>query len=144
MKKFVKISGMTYFGKGESVVDDLHVPADVVLSFNDTTAFTRMVKDGCLYVSHLKNNERSNNSIAQMADGRFIRIIKFLVDKKRSTEFTLCNVIETSGHNFCNNYVTLQKIRRIENEVSVVPTANMNRICIHIEVESEFFITPCI
>lgn len=142
MNKFCKVSGITYLGKGGKITDDLHEFADIDICLNNTLVYTRMVKEGCLYLSHLKNNKRSNNCTAQLIDGRFIRIVKFAVDKTRNTNLTLCNVIQTGGHNLSDNYSILKKIRCVETEISLVPTTDIRRICIYIEVGCEYYVCP--
>ena len=61
VKKSLKVSNFTYFGKGRELSEDLRNEHNLPRS---TRTYRRMVKDGCTYMSCLKINDRSGNSKA--------------------------------------------------------------------------------
>ena len=67
-----------------------------------------MVKDGCVYVSSLKINKPSDNSVAQLSDGKYIRILNFKVDIEQKIEVTMEHVI-TVSRQFLNNCSNIKK-----------------------------------
>ncbi|KAJ8678108.1 hypothetical protein QAD02_013895 [Eretmocerus hayati] len=65
--------------------------------------FSRMVKSGCIFATCLEVNKRSDNTVAQLRDGRYVRICLFLYAKE-TTEKTICNVIKNVRLGHCWQY----------------------------------------
>lgn len=82
--KTTRITGIRYFGSGNVVHENLLMKFN--LEIDKCKSFTRMVKNKCLYTSSLKSNTRSDNSVIQLLDGRFLRIIMFIVDYERERQ----------------------------------------------------------
>lgn len=135
-KNCLKISNITYLGKGSILLDamynSLHLP------LNSTLLFFRAIKDGCLYASENTNNKRSNNSYAQLRDGRYIKIIYFIVNVDLNTELTVLKNVKTT-HELCNSivYVDTNENNWI---TSVVNTSEIKSICVFMKVGDASYI----
>ena len=71
VKNSFKLTDNTYFGKGKGI--DKSIREKYKLS-SSCKSFIKVVRKGCLYMSCLKVNPSSDNSKAQLRDGRFVEI----------------------------------------------------------------------
>lgn len=95
-----------------------------------------MVKNGCVYLSSAKVNKRSDNTFVQLSNGLYGNIVSFIVDFNRKKEFVLLQVLETIAV-FSNRYF---KIVRINSEIIAAPTAEIQTVCVCLDVSNEKFI----
>ena len=130
-------NGLLYFWSFEGDNELLH---SLHLSRQSTEFYYKMVKDHCLYESYFKLKKRSNNSFAQLHDGKFIRIIGFIVCAEDDVEMTICNYIHTKNC-YVIAFKAFQEIQKIDTENAVVPTKNIDRICIYMKID-KMYICP--
>ncbi|KAL7288343.1 hypothetical protein TKK_0017677 [Trichogramma kaykai] len=134
--KSLKVSPQSvcrYFGKPRETSDDWIER----LSLNRETAYSynRMVKNNCLYST--RKNFRSDNSFAQLNDGRFIKIVKFIVDPVNNKEYTLCKKLNTSNDSV--NKKILSEAGSEETEA--ILTTLINSVAVYIEIENEKYLS---
>ena len=71
-QKTLQFSEIRYFGPTSSVdriwIEALNLTPDRAISYN------KIVKNGCLYSSSVKSNQRSNNSFAMLASGLYVKL----------------------------------------------------------------------
>ena len=95
-----------------------------------------MLKDHCLYMSCLKINNCSDNSMAQLFDGRYIKIVKFIVDTEKKQELTLYHAVTVSTDSLCDISIELLKTVSIINyeNLEVIETAQIRSVCVFFEI----------
>ena len=135
-KNTYKLSTITYFGKGcrssDHFFNNLELPETSLI-------FDKMIKNKCLYETSLKPQRRTNNSIAQIKDNTYIRILRFIVDSDRQEELTVCNKIKTRPA-FNRSYEAFRLIDSISEEPEIIPTNTINSICIFMTVAKKRYI----
>ena len=133
-----KISKITYFGKGDGIdntmVNNFHLSKDAV-------AYYKIIKDGCLYESNIKQKRRSNNAFILLNDNRFATIEEFIVDEDTNEEFTICNIIKTRNH-VTRQYPKLKVVEEIEANYTIVHTRDIKTICISMNVLKHMYLIP--
>lgn len=132
-RKTLKLSNVTYFGKGKSIPMNL-------IHFNvptTTLIFSKMVLNGCLYATSEKVNKRSCNYYAQLSDGSFIKILYFLVDTNSKMEKTVCQILKTRH----NRYASVVKEATHISEEICIDTNLITKSCIFIETKDATYIT---
>lgn len=138
VQKTEKHSTTRYFGKSVRVSpflkEKLHL-SDMARSYNKIT------KDGCLYLSSLKVNKRSDNSCARFKCGSFIKIVSFVIDRENNIECTICNNLVTYNA-FENANALLQKIASVDKNVKIVNTNEIETICVCLKVNNDEYICP--
>lgn len=137
VQKCLKIKNRTYFGKGKNV--DNHLRIQLRLS-TESFYYERLVYNGCLYVSFLKNNPRSDNSVAQLNDGSFVQIEHFIVDSQLQKEIIQCKELPISPENsFYNATFIKTVIKTLENPVNdstlFIETSEIKSVCVHYTVD---------
>ena len=121
-KNSFKISNLTYMGK---------VNIEMSEDNRRKLIYKKLIKNGCLYTSCLKINKRSNNSIACLNDGRFVRLIKFIiVGSNEFDEVTLCNIIRTAPQNLSNHFSQLKFVIDIEENTTLISTNSIKSVAI--------------
>ena len=65
-RKTLKLTSITYFGRGTSIIRDLIENFSITKT---TQMFSKAVKNGCLFAMSEKINERSCNYYTQISDG---------------------------------------------------------------------------
>lgn len=133
-KKCLQIAQITYFGSTTIINKQLR---DMFKLSSNTRAFMRMVKSGCLYASCRKENARSCNSFAQLANKTYIRISQFVVDGDSDQHLAICHVIQTTS---CDSAKSLKKICNIGNELIAVKTTEISKICVFLNVSDTRYI----
>lgn len=96
-----------------------------------TVLYKKIVKNGCLYVSSNNNNDRLNNSYAQLKNGDYVKIFYFIVDKLSFSEHIIVQKIDTEEA-YNNVYNMLRKI----NERTAVPTNEIEKVCVHMNINN--------
>lgn len=114
--------------KGEDADDDI---INALQLSGDSKTYKRIVKGGCLYTSSGMRSSRTNDSIAQIKDGRYIQINSFIVDDDELKEITLCRVVHVEQHNGAMKLVSF-----IDEEVIAISTHDIRTICVHIEIDN--------
>lgn len=138
VKKVFKSSSITYFGKGKVIDNFLIEKFEVSVT---TKSFSKLVKEGCLYTSSAKNNARSCNYFAQLKDGKFVKIINFLVDVERNNELTVCKMIKTKSNAYAD---VIHDILEVSDDITAVPTNEIAKVCIYIESNKKACIIPVV
>ena len=54
-----------------------------------------MVKNGCLYMSAVKCNKRSDNTFAKLSNGSYVNLIYFIEDSDNKKEYVIVKKIHT-------------------------------------------------
>lgn len=93
VKQCIKHDNITYFGSGNII--EHNIISRFILSVYSAKQYHRIVKGGCLYASCFLKNNRSNNSYAQLVDGKYIKLILFILDIDSNIAYTICNNINT-------------------------------------------------
>lgn len=135
-KHTTKLNNARYFGMSSKIKPSW------IQKFNlseRARSYKKMVKNGCLYSSSIKNNLRSDNTFAKVLDGSYIRIIKFIVDPYLKKEFVIYQSLNTQLA-FKNNYNALKKITSITKEKNITLTDNLEKICVHLNVQNNEYI----
>lgn len=134
-KKALKLSSVTYFGTKRTVnhsfIERFQIP-------KTTLIFSKIVKNGCLFETSLKINQRSCNFYAQISNGNFVELVNFLVDINTKQEITVCKTINTRPINYCS---TLQNVTNISGEICI-KTEVIVKPCVFIECNHEKYIIP--
>ncbi|KAJ8674090.1 hypothetical protein QAD02_005352 [Eretmocerus hayati] len=100
VEKFVRGQNSIYFGMNRS----LDASTRALFQFPATTrTFPRMARHGSLFATKLKQNKRSDNTVAQLEDGRYIQIKEFVYDRDHGIEQTICSLIQTKNWEFATN-----------------------------------------
>lgn len=103
-----------------------------------------MIKNNCMYTSSKKVAHRSNNSFAITKEGQFILIKGFIVDPIQQKELTVSNRVNTVDITFDDeNLSSIKKIVTISEEVLVIETSSIDKICVQISInKNNKFILP--
>ncbi|KAJ8664875.1 hypothetical protein QAD02_006537 [Eretmocerus hayati] len=134
----LKVSDRTYLGYSKEYVASA-VTENLGLSDTSTQIFSRMVQDECLYSS--RDNARSNDSVAQLRDKSIIKIIDSIVDEGNNLEFTLYQTVRSRS--FCGRkYSMFHIVTAVMDEVKVVATNKIDRICVFIEAYGSEYVCP--
>ena len=135
IKRSRKLIRISYLGT------EFYFPNELLLRLqmtpNSTVGYTRIIKDGCLYMSFKIENKRSNNSFAKLNNGTFIRIVYFLVDTENNAEITVYNLIKTSVSKFSKH---IHLINKITDEMQSIDSNEINIICAIINVEDKMYL----
>ncbi|XP_033228800.1 uncharacterized protein LOC117180408 [Belonocnema kinseyi] len=87
VQKTLKFSEHRYFGSTSNVsqfwVEKLQLSSEKALSYK------KLVKERCLYMSSIKNNKPSDNTFAQLRDGRYAKLNYFIIDSDPKKEYTI-------------------------------------------------------
>ncbi|XP_051155210.1 uncharacterized protein LOC127277859 [Leptopilina boulardi] len=110
VQKTVKHSTARYFGKSSYISSAL---VDSLNLSDMSGSFKKMIKDGCLYMSSLIQNKRSDNSFAKLKDGTYVQIIYFIADHQNDKEYTVCRKLITQNA-FPNQCAFLKKINSVK------------------------------
>lgn len=135
-QKYVKISSIAYFGKEKMLTNN------VIQMFNlsrSAKGFSRIVLGKTLFTSSTKINERFCNHFAQLVNGKFIKIIQFIVDFETERELTLCQVFKTRPNSYAS---TIREIVGLPDELICIETKEIERACIFIETPKKNYIIP--
>uniref|UniRef100_A0ABD2WXD5 Uncharacterized protein n=1 Tax=Trichogramma kaykai TaxID=54128 RepID=A0ABD2WXD5_9HYME len=98
--------------------------------------FLKIVKNNCVYESYLIEKKRSNNSYAKLKNNSFVRIVAFIIHNENS--MVLVNYVDCR-RKFPDHYKYFFEILLIKEQIEIVPTENIERICVNI---NEKFIVP--
>ena len=98
-----------------------------------------MVKDGCLYLSNAKENQRSDNSYAILVDVSYVKIIEFIVDRESKKEFIIYQKLRTRPA-FQGRCKMIQKITSITGQETAIPTSSLSKVCVHMNIQSQQYI----
>ena len=98
-----------------------------------------MVKDGCLYLSSTKDNKRSDNAFAKLFDGSYIKIVNFVIDPESKKHYDISHKLRTREifKGYCR---MLQKVISIMKHEISVPTGNLSRVCVHINIRGDEYV----
>lgn len=138
-KRTVKLNSSRYFGVSS------HKPNEywenrLNLS-SDSTIYTKMVKDQCLYLGESVQRLRSDQSHAFTTDGRFIRLVNFIVDNQENTEHLLCRFV-TVQNIMDNAFFPMKKIVSVSDEIIPIKNEDLARCSVVVAIENSSFISP--
>ena len=131
IKNSIKLSDSRYFGTSSDVRTIWTEKLDLS---HRARSYKKMVKGGCLYLSSTKENRRSNNAFAKLIDGSYVEIIEFVVDKESTKEFVIVKQLRTRPA-FTGQLEMLQKITSIADRETVIPTADLTKVCVNINIQ---------
>ncbi|OXU17411.1 hypothetical protein TSAR_006242 [Trichomalopsis sarcophagae] len=101
-------------------------------------SYKKIIKNQCVYKSCKKVLHRSNNSFVQTRNQQYVQLIEFVIDIENNTELTLCNIIEVeNGFDVCTN---LQRIVRIQENVTVIDTSDIDKLCVWMIIDRKQYI----
>lgn len=136
-KKTCKLQSARYFGAPKVAKENWIQKLKLT---NAAVCYNRMVKDKCLYSSTVKQNERSNNSYAQLSNGSFVKIINFIVDEKVEKEYVLFHHLITENA-FRNQHPYLKKMIRLEKSIRATPVIMLEKIAVCIKTNNYEYIS---
>ncbi|XP_032457495.1 uncharacterized protein LOC116738648 [Nasonia vitripennis] len=138
VKNFQEMNGRTYFSTGSymghGIIEEFDLPETAMF-------YAKMVQNSCLYQTAIKEKKRSNDSITQLNDGTFIRILCFVVDDQTDAEITICNVLHTHP-TFSDKYNKFQIVDKIEEINVIVQTTFIKIVCICMNIYDNMYICP--
>lgn len=132
-KKIFKLYNTMYIGKHNIVKRDIARRFNISKQAN---AYYKIIFDRCIYTNTRKINKRSCDNFAQLIDGRFVKLVDFIVDNIR--EITICKVIETKPNHYSS---VIRDIVEFKEEICI-ETHQLWRICVFIEIENNMYIIP--
>ncbi|KAJ8676851.1 hypothetical protein QAD02_012638 [Eretmocerus hayati] len=134
--KHLRVNSNTYLGKPRVV--DLESMKKWMVN-PSTKSYIKYVIGRCLFMSAEKQNRRSCNYFAQLKCGSFIKILKFLVDVREEKETTVCKFINVRDNCYAR---AMKEIVSFDEGEELIPTSVIEKICIHIEIESTAYNIP--
>ena len=137
VQKTVQLSAPRYFGS-PSVVNEFWMNS-LSLTPESTVSYTKMVKNGCLFMSSGKINKRSDNTYAMLSDNSYVKLNYFIVDVSSKVECTIVQklrVVNALG----DQYKFLKKIVELSNDESVIETRSIIKICVHIRANHDEYV----
>lgn len=132
-KKIFKLTNIMYVGK------EKHVQRDIMEKFNisqTASAYYKIIIDGCIFMNSRKINARSCDQFAQLLDGRFVKLIDFIVDGEN--EITICQVLKTKANYYSS---VVQDICDFSDNICI-KTHDILKICVYIEIHNKMYIIP--
>lgn len=140
VNKLVTISECMYFGPPSNV--STFWKQKLPISDN-SHFFYKMVKDGCLFMSSSRINERLDNTYAMLSDNSYVRINCFIVDRSYNMEYTVVQNI-TVVNVFDDSCHMMKQIVDISENESAILTKDIVRICVHVKLNGKeyLFATP--
>lgn len=136
IKNTMKINSSRYFGKSLNVNQMWREKLNLS---NQARTYIKLVKDGCLYLSSIKKNERSDNAFGKLVDGKYIKIIEFIIDPILKQEFIICQFLRTQSA-FTNKYQALQKVLAVSSDETAIPSVNLDKVCVHLVIRKENYV----
>lgn len=103
----------------------------------ESVSYKRMVKNKCLYSGIVRQNERSNNSYAQLSNGLHIKILEFIVDEQLEREYVICKYIFTERA-YKNQHPHFKKVIRLEKNIQAVPVQMLQKIAVSLKIKKEY------
>lgn len=116
-----------YFGLAKHVDDEWIT--NLNLSPERTVSYAKIVKNGCLYSSSKRINQRSNHSFAQSTNGCYVKLNFFIVDSNNGKEYTIVQKVYTDNV-FGEKCKMLKKILRIDSTEVAVTTNEISKVCV--------------
>lgn len=129
----LRTSKARYFGT-TSTVDSAWI-TKLQLSQN-ALHFSKMVKDGCLYLSSEKVNQRLDNTFVLLRNGSYANIFKFIVDWNTNQEYVLVQMLQTKTA-FPRKHKVLQTIEKICSEKIAISVNEIDKISVSVIVSQE-------
>ncbi|XP_043481109.1 uncharacterized protein LOC122510490 [Leptopilina heterotoma] len=129
----LKTQKARYFGMISAVEDAWKIKLE--LSEN-SVCYSKMVKNGCLYLSSERINQRSDNAFVLLHNGSYANIFKFIVDRELNKEYALVQVLRTKNA-FSRNHRTLQIIEEIDSEITSIFIHDIHKISVCIDIPNE-------
>ncbi|XP_051155482.1 uncharacterized protein LOC127291262 [Leptopilina boulardi] len=136
IKNTIKVNSLRYFGKSSNVNSMWREKLNLS---ERARCYKKLVKDGCLYLSSIKKNERSDNTIGKLVDEKYIKIVEFIVDPISKQEFIICQFLSTQSA-FTNNYKALQKVLAVSSDEIAMPTVNLEKVCVHLGIRKKNYV----
>lgn len=136
VQKTLKVSEARYFGEISKVSSELI--REFSLSDN-AASFNKMVINGCLFISNIKINKRSDNTFVHLVDGSYGNIANFIVDKETKKELLLLQTLKIRPV-FRNHHKFYQKVVDVTDDISIRNVSEIYTICVYIVINDESFI----
>ena len=130
---------ITYLGKGEQITEKFAIE----YCFDKMSKrYYKLIKDHCLYSSCDKINVRSNNSVAQLVNGKFILIKYFIVDSLTNKDFVIYYELKTKKHSLTSGFENLQVVESTGNILNKIVTTQIRRICANFKIGNIEYVCP--
>ena len=130
---------ITYLGKGKAVTEEFAIEHSLSKM---SMRYYKLIKEHCLYTSCDKINLRSNNSVAQLINGKFILIKYFVVDSINNNDFVIYFELKTKKHSLTSGFENLQVVEEKGNKLYKTFTTEIRRICANFEIRNIEYICP--
>lgn len=101
--------------------------------------FNKINLNRCTFVSCQKRLKRSDSSFAITKTGKFIQVRDFIYDQENELEKTIYKRIDVKKIMYENN-VILYLVSDVSDELQIMNTNDIHRICVHIKVEKKRYI----
>lgn len=98
-----------------------------------------MIKHKCLYSSVVRSKQRSNNSHAQLSNGKHVKIIEFIVDEELMKEYVVFKYLLTQNA-YGNQHPYFKKVIRLENRIIALPMGMLQKVAVFLRVKNKNYI----
>lgn len=105
----------------------------------DCRAFNKLLKNNLVFKTCKRILERSNDTFAITSNNIFIQIVQFVVNKRNHEEFTLYKRVEVEDSS--QGISSLKSLVRIEDQIKVIETYKINRLCVLMQKDNEEFLS---
>lgn len=102
--------------------------------------FLRFLYEDYLYCSCICRSERMNSSFAKLKNGRYVKIINFVVFDEKKSEYFVCNAVQCQKNNIISEFEPLKEILSIDIDLIVSPSNDLLNVCITMEIENIMYI----
>ena len=105
---------------------------------NTTNIYKRNMKACCKFNSY-KNSTKTDDSIALIKDGRFVQILNFVLDEEHDIQKVVVKIVNVIRlrHEDTDFFF---KIKNINEEVEIINTNLLDRVCVRIEIAENAYI----
>lgn len=138
VQKSFKMLDARYYGEMSKVNDEW---SRILGLSNNAVAFKKMVRNGCLYLSNIKINKRSDNTFVRLKNRSHGNIVSFVIDKETKRELVILQMLKTNPM-FLDNHLAYQKVIKIDKDVEAKNIEEIDTICIYITINNQRFICP--
>ncbi|KAJ8685202.1 hypothetical protein QAD02_020995 [Eretmocerus hayati] len=120
----------------------MRVEAELVNQFtlpNRSLIYNKVIKDGSIFMSTARENVRSCNYYARLRNFSFVKIHGFTTDQNSALEVTVCQTIHVNSDDLVHH---IKKIDSFERSLTLVDTAELDRICVMVPVGLDNYLIP--
>ena len=129
-----RIGSHVYFGKEQLLPENYSQIENLPVNY---ASYDRMLKNDRIYST--LENERTNNSFAMLRTRKYVKILKFIVDKDNSEEYCIVKIIKTRD-TIRNEIPQLQTVTLISRNPVLIPTSDLLFPSIYMKINTRSFI----